>query len=185
MTDADERIPLLVAKAARMAIRWGTFRDAPPIDELQALIDECLARPVSDEVRAPLLIASAGLARGRNNIPIGAGRTLLNKDELPDLDEQIADVEEGMRIAERIGDASLEYMAFALLGILFQASEQEQRYRDKCEEALSLIERLPSRREQVDLLVSVAGARADAGRYGKFPCCRRRSIRPIDRPQPT
>jgi tetratricopeptide (TPR) repeat protein len=165
LSDADERIPSLVAKAARMAIRWGAFRDAPPVDELQALIAECLARPVSDDVRAPLLIASAGLARGRNNIPIGAGRTLLSKDELPDLDERIADVEEGMRIAEQIGDPSLQYMAFALLSILYQASEQEQRYREKCEEALSLINKLPSRREQVDLLVSVAGARADAGRY--------------------
>jgi class 3 adenylate cyclase/tetratricopeptide (TPR) repeat protein len=163
--DNSEHVGRLVAKAARMTISWGTFRDTPPIDRIQQLITDSLAGPVPDVVRAPLLIASAGLARGPNGSPIGTGRVLLTSDEMPDLDSRIAMIEQGLDIARGIDDPTLQFMAYDLLAIVFQASRQERRYRETVEQSLSLLERLPSRRQQVDLLVSVAGARADAGRY--------------------
>jgi hypothetical protein len=90
---------------------------------------------------------------------------LVSTDEMLDLDERVAVIREGLAIAQRLDDPALQYMAYELLSIVFQTSRQEQRYRETCEQALGLLERLPSRRQQVDLLVSVSGARADAGLF--------------------
>jgi class 3 adenylate cyclase/tetratricopeptide (TPR) repeat protein len=155
----------LVAKAARMTLRWGAFRETPPIDQVEALIRSALDQPVSERVRSMLLIAFAGLMRGPNGSPIATGRVLVPMNEMSDLNERVAAVEEGLAIARRLDDPTLQYLAYDLLGILYMSSRQEQRYRDTFEEALYLLERLPSSRQQVDLLVSVSAARADGGNY--------------------
>jgi tetratricopeptide (TPR) repeat protein len=165
LPDNDENVGNLVAQTALMTVRWGAFRETPPIERIEGLIETSLRSNVSDAVRAPLLIASAGLARGPNGSPIGTGRVLFSSLDMPDLEKRIDVIQEGLAIAQRLEDPSLQYMAYDLLAIVFQSSRQEQRYREICEQALVLLDRLPSRRQQVDMLVSVAGARADAGRY--------------------
>ena len=165
LPDSNDIVGLLVAKTARMTVRYGTFREAPPIERIQALIETSLASSISDEVRAPLLIATAGLARGPNGSPIGTGRVLFTSVDMPDVEKRVDVIKEGLAIARRLDDPTLQYMAYDLLSIVFQSSGQEERHRETCEQALELLDRLPSRRQQVDLLVSVAGARADAGKY--------------------
>lgn len=164
-TNDDDRTARVAAKAARMTLRWGTFREMPPIDRVEQLIEESLRTDVDDDVRATLLIASAGLVRGPSGAPIGAGRTVVPIEQMADLGGRIEMVEEALAIARRLDDPGLQHLAYEILATLFMSTKQEERYRSTWEEALESLDRLPSRRQQVDLLVSVSGARADGGTY--------------------
>ena len=161
----DPRQTRRVAKAAQMMLRWGTFRETPPIERVEALVEQSLAGSLEDPIRATLLVAWSGLTRGEAGNPIGAGRSVMPLKSRGELPRRIAAVEEALEIARRIDDVGLQFMAFDLLAILYMTSREEERYRQTYERALELLDRLPSRRQQVDLLVSVAGARADAGRF--------------------
>ena len=154
-----------VAKAARTVIRWGSFRREPPIGRVQRLIDDCLGEPLDDAVRATLLICAAALTQGPSGIPIGAGRVVVPIEQMADLVDRIALVDEGLAVARRLDDADLQHFAYDVLAILYMSTRQEERYRRTYEEALTLLDRVTSRSQQVDLLVGVSGARADGGKY--------------------
>lgn len=158
--DEAETIGRLASKAGRMAERWGAFREPPPIERIEALIDESLRRELGDRVRAALLIERGGISRA-----LRSRRAPPRPEELPELPARIASVEEGLAIARRLDDADLLYLGYDVLDVLHWRAGQYDRSRDAVERKGELLDRLVSRRQQVDVLVSIASARSDAGDY--------------------
>lgn len=157
-----ESIGRIAAKMAAATRRWGAFKKVPPHERIRVLIDETLQRPLSDGVRADLLIGS-GLVVPSS--PRSSSRTPLAVEARDSLPIHIADVEEGLAIAERLDDPELMYRAFEVLSLLYWHVGDVEKYREIYEREVQLLDRLQSRRDRVDVMVGIASARADDGRY--------------------
>jgi class 3 adenylate cyclase/tetratricopeptide (TPR) repeat protein len=161
----DETLGRLAGKAGRMVLRWGTFREPPPLDLVQALVDSSLHRRASDRVRATLLMVNGGLLPGPTGAPIATGRMPVAAEVLPTIAQRIESIEEGIALARAIDDVDLQYLGAELLTTAYQAAGDRDRARESTEHETELLERLTSRRQQVDLLVGVAAIRTEAGAF--------------------
>jgi class 3 adenylate cyclase/tetratricopeptide (TPR) repeat protein len=160
--DADET-GRLVAKLAEATQRPGAFKRPPPHERIRELVEHSLAQSIDERVRAELLIASASI--GGIKRPRTSSRAPILYEEREALPRYVAAVEEGMAIAERLDDPLLLYRAYEVIQRLYWDTGDIDRYRTIIEREAKLSERLPSRREKVDVLVSTAFARTQAGRY--------------------
>ena len=152
----------LAAKLADAARRWGAFKQPPPHDRIRALVDRSIKLEVGDRLRAELLIGSGLIASSR---PRSSSRTPLASEDRAQLPRHIAEVEEGLAIAQRLDDAALLIKAYQVLGLLYWHAGDIEKYREVSEREVMLLDRLPSRRDRVDVLVSIASVRSDAGQY--------------------
>ena len=160
--DDPQIIGRLSAKLATAAKRWGAFKQPPPHEMIRTLVDESLGRDVGDRVRADLLIGLGILGGGR---PGSSSRAPIASQDRKALPKYIAAVEEGLAIAQRLDDPVLAYRAYETLALLYWHAGDFGRYREVNEREGELLERLPSRRERVDVLVAISSARSEAGRY--------------------
>jgi class 3 adenylate cyclase/tetratricopeptide (TPR) repeat protein len=152
----------LAAKMVAAMQRWGAFKQTPPHETIRALVAESLQRDVGERVRAELLIGS-GILGGRRSRK--SSRTPLAGLDRQALPGYIALVEEGLAIAQRLDDPLLLSRAYGVLGLLYWHAGDIGRYREAAEREGELLDRLPSLREKVDTLVSIASVRVESGRY--------------------
>jgi class 3 adenylate cyclase/tetratricopeptide (TPR) repeat protein len=162
---AIERRGRLAGKAGQMLMRWGTFQNAPPVEQVQAAIDAALATAVNDEVRATLLMLSGGLMPSPSGVPMGAGRVPMGPDMLDAIHVRIRAINDGLEIAERLDDVDLMYMGNDLLRTAYQAAGDYPLMRQAAEQQNVYLDRLPSLRDQVDSLVVLSSARIDGGNF--------------------
>ncbi|MEX2547726.1 MAG: adenylate/guanylate cyclase domain-containing protein [Chloroflexota bacterium] len=158
----SDRFGQLVAKIASLARRWGAFRETPPHALIHDLIKQSLARDVSDRVRAELLIGSGMIS------PSGArtsSRTPLASEDRDALPGHIRDVEAGLVLAKKLDDPAMMYRAYEVLSLLYWHTGDIDNYREMTEREAGLLERLPSRRERVDVLVGMSAVRMDVGDF--------------------
>ena len=152
----------LAAKLALAARRWGAFKQKAPQEEIRALVDEALARDVPLRMRAELLVGAALIASYRQR---SSSREPLMDEDRKTLPHSIALAEEGLAIAESLGDALLLFRASEVLALLYWHAGDVERYRAVIDREGSLIDLVPGRREKVDALVGAASAWTEAGRY--------------------
>jgi len=157
----------LATKAGRMALRWGTFQEKPPLDRVQELVSDALALPLGERARAALLMVHGGLLPGPTGVPIAAGRVSVGPELRPLLRERIASIEQGLAIARRLDDPELMYFGDDLLSMAYQSIGDYQALHESAREMAELVGRLNSAREQADALVTVSSTRADMGAYAE------------------
>ena len=162
---AIERRGRLAGKAGQMVMRWGTFQNKPPVEQVQALIDAALATAVNDDVRATLLMLSGGLTPSPGGVPVGAGRVPMGAEMLDAIHERIRAINDGLEIAARLDDVDLMYMGNDLLRTAYQAAGDYPLMRQAAEQQNVYLDRLPSLRDQVDSLVVLSSARIDGGKF--------------------
>jgi class 3 adenylate cyclase/tetratricopeptide (TPR) repeat protein len=158
----DAMIGQLAAKVGHGAARWGAFREMPPVDRIRALIADALACDIDSRVRASLLVSQGSLA---GMAPRGSSRGPLLERDRSRLPESIESAESGLAIAEQLDDPGLMYRANEVLSTLYSHAGAYDRQRAAVEREAALIDRLPSPRQQTDVLVSHATALGDSGQY--------------------
>jgi class 3 adenylate cyclase/tetratricopeptide (TPR) repeat protein len=158
----SESVGRLGAKVAGVTKRWGAFKGIPPHARIRAIIDESLKRDLSDRVRASLLIGSGMVTKSG---PRSSSRTPIASADRAELPQRIADVEGGLMIALRLDDPSLVYRAYEVLSLLYWHVGDIDKYRAVNERESELLDRLPSRRDRVDVLIGICEVRIDEGRY--------------------
>ena len=160
--DDSETIGRIAAKVGGAIKRWGAFKGIPPHKRIRAIIDESLKREVSDRVRAGLLIGSGMVTKSG---PRSSSRTPIATADRSELPLRIADVEEGLKIALRLDDPALVYGAYEVLAMLYWHMGEVENYRAVNEREAELLDRLPSRRDRVDVLIGICAVRIDEGHY--------------------
>ena len=160
--DDAEKVARIVAKIASMARRWGAFRQVPDHSLIYGLVHDSLDRDISDRLRAELLIGSGMVSKTGTQT---TSRTPLAGEEKEELPRHIADVEAGLKLAMELDDPPLLYRGYGVLSLLYWHAGETAKYRDATERGAELLDRLPSRRDRVDLLTNYAAVRMDTGDY--------------------
>lgn len=154
----------LAAKIGMSSQRWGAFKQPPPMDAIRELVDEALTGPVTDSTRAELLIARASMTR---RVGVRSSYEPFGAEDRPLLPQAIAAAEQGLAIARKLDDAGLQFRAYVVLNMLYGQMGDIERYHETIERQVELVDRLPTRREQANVLDDVASMRAEAGRYAE------------------
>jgi len=157
-----ETMGRLAAKVANLARRWGAFRQIPDHRRMHELVQEALGREISAPLRAELLIGSGMVTRSGTQT---TSRTPLASEDRAVLPGHIKDVEQGLALANELDDPELQYRAYEVLSLLYWHAGEIDKYRRTNELEFDLLDRLPSRRERVDVLIGLAAVRMDMGNY--------------------
>jgi tetratricopeptide (TPR) repeat protein len=152
----------LAAKTASLARRWGAFRQVPDHAQIYNLIHESLDRQISDRLRAELLIGSGMVSKSGTQT---TSRTPLAGEHKQALPRHITDVKAGLKLAKMIDDPVLLYRGYGVLSLLYWHAGEIDNYRETSDREVELLDRLPSRRDRVDLLTGYAAVRMDPGEY--------------------
>jgi tetratricopeptide (TPR) repeat protein len=147
---------------AALARRWGGFRKVPDHTMMHTLVHESLGRDISERLRSELLIASGMVSRRGTQT---TSRTPLASEEREALPGHIADVEKGLAFARELDDVNLQYRAYEVLSLLYWHAGNVAKYREVNDLESRLLDRLPSRRERIDVMIGQASIHMDMGEY--------------------
>jgi class 3 adenylate cyclase/tetratricopeptide (TPR) repeat protein len=162
--DDAEMVARVAAKIASLARRWGAFRQVPDHALMYNLVHDSLDRDISDRLRAELLIGSGMVSKSGTQT---TSRTPLAGEDKEALPGHIADVEAGLELAKGLDDPRLLYSAYEVLSLLYWHAGDTDKYREANERAVELLDRLPSRRDRVDVMTGYAAVSMDTGEYQK------------------
>ena len=154
--NSERDLGRLVAKIAAATERWGAFKGPIPTDRVRELAEEALRLAINDADRVLILMSRVRRAR--------AGRVALDATSKGALPGLIESANEAAAIAERLGDPALLHRAYDGLSMLYWHAKDLIRYREVIELDAQLLDRLPSRRQQVELVMTLAVSRAENGR---------------------
>jgi tetratricopeptide (TPR) repeat protein len=135
------------AKVGNIAWRSGAFAEDWDPAEIERLLEEGLAASDDDETRCRLLAALCGARR--------FWRVLGGADPVPP-ETRIRSGEEAWILADRLGDAELKDLVLDVLQGAYWYEGRLDRVLDLAPRRLELLDQIPSRNRQADLLNEVA-----------------------------
>ncbi len=137
----------ICARVGMIAWKSGAFAEEWDPAELERLLAEGLAASEDDEIRCRLLATTAGARRFW---------TLFRKPDPTPTEERIRSGEEARTLAERLGNAELKDLALDVLQPLFWNDGRLDRLLELAPQRLAVLDEIPSRGRQADLLHEVA-----------------------------